>query len=69
MIKATRIQAGEYLYRCHRIEKRLDGYVYWSIGEWQDNVLGGRWYWFDAADTLADAKWVVDRTIAMKEVA
>jgi hypothetical protein len=69
MEKAKRIIAGEYLYRGYRIEKRLDGSVYWSIGEWQDNAIGGVWYWFDAADTLVDAKWIVDRSIAMKEVA
>jgi len=64
MNKATRIQAGEYFYKGYRIESRL---AYWSIGEWQDNVLGGTWYWFDAATTLADAKRVVDITIEIKE--
>ena len=74
MIKATRIQAGEYLYRGYHIVRASDHYdstyVHWNISQWEENSLtGGDWYTFDSTNTLADAKWIVDRSIAMKEVA
>ena len=54
--KATKIEAGHYIYRGQRIEKaecKAEGYLAWNMFDEDDCC-------YDAAPTLSSAKYMID---------
>tara|TARA_Y100001938_G_scaffold139856_1_gene207276 strand:+ start:59 stop:304 length:246 start_codon:yes stop_codon:yes gene_type:complete len=72
--RAKKIYLEGYLYRGYVIQRRQEDYVYWSIGETVDHLGNYKEpteksdfysvHWHDAADTLRDAKYLIDTSSA-----
>jgi hypothetical protein len=63
---AKKLAVGKYLYRGYQIVRASDyydsDYVHWNIGNWEVCPLTGTegWSYNDSANTLSDAKWLID---------